>query len=445
MTIRTRFAPSPTGYLHVGNARAALFCWLYARHNGGEFMLRLDDTDTERSTAEFAEAIEEDLAWLGLDIDLKDKQSGRFERYDAVTADLKARGLIYACYETPDELDRKRKRQLSRGLPPVYDRAALELTSEQIQAFENEGRSAHWRFKLSGNVVVWDDLIRGRQTIETASLSDPILIRGDGSYLYTLPSVIDDIDFKISHVVRGEDHVTNTATQVELFDALGGGLPQFAHFSLLQSADGGGLSKRLGVLSLRDLRDMGLEAMSINSLIARLGTADAIEAVNDMAPLIESFNFARLGRSPARLDVEELKRPNKKIIQEMPYETAAPKLVAIGLDIDATLWEAIRGNLDTLNDAMQFVQIIQGKISPVINDEDKDYIAQARDLLPSEPWGDDTWGAWTKQLKEVTGRKGRSLFMPLRLALTAQEHGPEMQSLLILIGPEQVRARLSQS
>ena len=444
MTIRTRFAPSPTGYLHLGNARAALFCWLYARRHNGEFMLRLDDTDIERSTAAYAEAIEEDLAWLGLDVDLKDKQSGRFNRYDDVTADLKARGLIYACYETPDELDRKRKRQLSRGLPPVYDRTALDLTPEQIQAFEAEGRAPHWRFKLSGEVVVWDDLIRGRQTIETASLSDPILIRGDGSYLYTLPSVIDDIDFNISHVVRGEDHVTNTATQVELFQALGGALPQFAHFSLLQSADGGGLSKRLGVLSLRDLRDMGIEPMSVNSLIARLGTADAIEAVNDMAPLIEGFNFARLGRSPARLDIEELKRLNKKIIQDMPYAVAALKLKQIGLDIDEALWLAIRGNLETLGDAEQFINIIAGNLTPIIHDEDRDYIAQALALLPSAPWDDQTWGAWTKALKDLTGRKGRGLFMPLRLALTGQEHGPEMQNLIILIGPDQVSARLAQ-
>jgi glutamyl-tRNA synthetase len=443
MTIRTRFAPSPTGYIHVGNARAALFCWMFARRHGGEFMLRLDDTDTERSEQKYAEAIETDLAWLGLDIDLREKQSERFDRYDELFETLKSRGLVYPCYETPEELDLKRKRQLSRGLPPVYDRAALDLDESQKLAFEADGRQAHWRFKLSGNVVVWEDLIRGTQRIETASLSDPVLVRGDGSYLYTLPSVIDDHDFSITHVVRGEDHVTNTATQVEIFEAIGASIPEFAHFSLLQSADGGGLSKRLGVLSIGDLRDMGLEAMSINSLIARLGTADPIEPFSELSELFQGFDFSRLGRAPARLDVEELKRLNKKILQSMPFEVAGPRLLELGFEISADFWDAVRGNLSRLDDAISFAKIIQGSVQPVIGAEDAEFVAQALAELPDGPWTQTTWSEWTSALKAKTERKGKTLFMPLRLALTGSEHGPEMQNLLPLIGEEKTRQRLS--
>ncbi len=442
MTVRTRFAPSPTGLLHVGNARAALFCWLYARRHAGEFMLRLDDTDVARSEEKFATAIEDDLAWLGLSIDLRARQSQRFERYDAVLADLKTRGLVYACYETPDELERKRKRQLARGLPPVYDRAALEMSDADRAALEAEGRSPHWRFKLSGATVEWVDLIRGEQKIETSSLSDPVLIRADGSYLYTLPSVIDDIDFAITHVVRGEDHVTNTATQVEIFKALGASIPAFAHFSLLQSADGGGLSKRLGVLSLQDLRDMGLEAMSVNSLIARLGSADPIEAFAALDPLIEGFDFARLGRAPARFDVEELKRLNKKLMNELPLEAVADRLQGMGLEIDAVMWETIRGNLQSVHDAADYFAIINGAVKPEIAAEDAGYITAALSLLPDAPWSEATWGAWTEALKAETGRKGKSLFMPLRLALTGQAHGPEMQNLILQIGRDRVVKRL---
>jgi glutamyl-tRNA synthetase len=442
MTVRTRFAPSPTGLLHVGNARAALFCWLYARRHEGEFMLRLDDTDVARSEDKYAQAIEADLAWLGLTVDLRASQSERFERYDEVLADLKNRGLVYACYETPDELERKRKRQLARGLPPVYDRAAMEMSDADRAAMEADGRTPHWRFKLSGATVEWVDLIRGDQKIETSSLSDPVLIRADGSYLYTLPSVIDDIDFAITHVVRGEDHVTNTATQVEIFRALGAAVPEFAHFSLLQSADGGGLSKRLGVLSLQDLREMGLEAMSVNSLIARLGSADPIEAFTVLDPLIEGFDFARLGRAPARFDVEELKRLNKKLMNELPLEAVADRLQAMGLNVDATLWETIRGNLQNVNDAADYFAMVNGSVTPEIATEDADYIAMALSLLPADPWSETTWGAWTEDLKAQTGRKGKALFLPLRLALTGQAHGPEMQNLILQIGRERVVKRL---
>lgn len=442
MTVRTRFAPSPTGMLHVGNARAALFCFLFAKGQGGDFILRMDDTDEARSTEEFAEAIKTDLAWLGLDYDETFKQSDRFAKYEAAFDDLKARGLVYACYETPDELERKRKRQLARGMPPVYDRAALELTDEQIAAHEAEGRAPHYRFKLSGNAIVWNDMVRGEQKIETASLSDPVIRRADGTWLYTLPSVVDDIDANISHVIRGEDHVTNSGAQIEIIEALGGTVPVFAHFSLMLAADGGALSKRLGSLSLGDMRERGVEAMSLNSLIARLGTADPVEPVQDIATLIKGFDMTRLGRAPARFDAEDVTRLNARILHDMPYEAAAPRLAAMGAPEGAAFWDGVKGNLTLFDDAKDILRLIEGPVSPVIEADDADYVATALDALPQGDLTEQSWSEWTQNLKESTGRKGRALFMPLRQALTGQAHGPEMQHLLPLIGYDKAVARL---
>ena len=443
MTIRTRFAPSPTGLLHVGNARAALFCFLFAKAQNGEFMLRYDDTDQERSSDAFSSAIDQDLAWLGLQPDVTARQSEHFARYEEVFTALNEKGLVYACYETPDELDRKRKRQLARGLPPVYDRAALALTDEEKQAFEAEGRQAHWRFKLSGNDVHWEDLIRGSQKIETASLSDPVIRRADGTWLYTLPSVVDDLDLAITHVIRGEDHVTNTAAQIELIAAIGGAAPEFAHFSLMLGADGSNLSKRIGSLSLQDLRGRGFEAMSLNSLIARLGTADPVEPVQDMASLIAGFDISRLGRAPARFDPEDVARLNARILHDMSYELAQPRLQQIGAPDDEAFWLGVRGNIDYFADVAQMVTLINGPITPIVEDEDADFIVAAHAALPAAPLTTESWSQWTTALKQQTGRKGRGLFMPLRQALTGQAHGPEMQHLLPLIGYDRVVARLT--
>ncbi len=439
--VKTRFAPSPTGYLHIGNARAALFCWLYARAHGGTFLLRIDDTDKARSRDDYATAIEEDLSWLGLSWDESARQSTRFARYDAVFAQLKQKGLIYACYETPDELERKRKRQLARGLPPVYDRAALALDDAEKESFAAEGRAPHWRFKLSGDVVRWQDGVRGEQIIETTSISDPVFMRADGTYLYTLPSVIDDIDFAISHIIRGEDHVTNTAVQIELFKALEAPIPEFAHFSLLLSAQGEGLSKRDGVLSLRDMRAQGIEAMSINSLIARLGTADAIRAESAMQKLIDGFDLSRLGRAAARFDMEDIKRLNAKLLHDMAYADIAPRLKALGVEGDEVFWQAICGNVSVVADAKIYADIIYGKITPHIAPDDQAFLTTAANSLPT-PLKVESWREWTHALKASTGRTGKGLFMPLRLALTGLPHGPEMQNILPLIGYEKARARL---
>lgn len=445
MTIRTRFAPSPTGLLHVGNARAALFCYLFAKRQGGQFMLRYDDTDEARSTDAFSQAIDEDLAWLGLTPDLTARQSERFERYEDVFASLKEQGLVYACYETPDELDKKRKRQLARSLPPVYDRAALALSEADKQALEAAGNKPHWRFKLSGNVVVWEDLIRGTQKIETGSLSDPVVRRADGTWLYTLPSVVDDLDMDITHVIRGEDHVTNSGAQIELIEAIGGTVPSFAHFSLMLGADGGNLSKRIGSLSLQELRAQGFEPMSLNSLIARLGTADPVEPVQDMASLIDGFDMSRLGRAPACFDPEDVARLNARILHDMSFADARPRLAALGAPEEEAFWLGVRGNLNRFNEISDMLRLINGPISPVIEAEDSAFIAAAREALPAAPLTADSWSSWTATLKQETGRKGRALFMPLRQALTGQAHGPEMQHLLPLIGYDRAMARLSGS
>ena len=442
MSIRTRFAPSPTGLLHVGNARAALFCFLFAKKHDGQFVLRLDDTDRERSTQAFADAIQADLDWLGLKWDETARQSDRFERYDAVFETLVAQGHVYACFETPEELERKRKRQLARGKPPVYDRAGLALSADEKAALEAEGRSAHWRFKLSGNQVTWRDLVRGEQKIDTASVSDPVIRRADGSWLYTLPSVVDDLDMNISHVIRGEDHVTNTAAQVELIAALGGEVPEFAHFSLMLGADGSGLSKRLGSLALADLRDSGLEPISLNAHIARLGTADPVVPAQTMQEIIEGFDMARLGRAPARFDPEDVTRLNARILHETPYAAVAERLAEIGAPARAEFWEAMRGNIENFADMQNIMVLINGPITPVVETDDADYIAQARALLPDAPLDTESWSDWTGRLKDETGRKGRALFMPLRMALTGQSHGPEMQHLLYHIGYDEAVARL---
>ncbi len=442
MSVRVRFAPSPTGMLHVGNARTALITWLFAKSQGGHFLLRIDDTDNERSKVEYEQAIEESLVWLGLPWDEKANQKDRLARYDEQIEKLKADGRIYACYETPEELSLKRKSLLSRGQPPIYDRAALELTDAQITKYEAEGRKPHWRFKLLAEPIEWNDHIRGEVKFHGKDLSDPVVLREDGSPLYHLCSVIDDVDFKITHVVRGEDHVSNTATHVQMFEALGATPPDFVHLPLISDAEGGKLSKRLGSLSIRDIRETeGLEPMSVCSLLARLGTSEPIEAFRDLQPLIGSFDFSKFSRGTPKLDPEELLRLNAKIIHDTPFEDVNVRLAQMGLqDIDESFWDAVKANLQKVSDVKELWHVANGPVEPVI--EDRDYIAQALKNLPPAPWDEGTWGQWTGTLKEKTGRKGRELFMPLRQALTGMDHGPEMPQMLLLIGPDKAKERL---
>jgi glutamyl-tRNA synthetase len=440
MTVKVRFAPSPTGRLHVGNIRTALINWLYARRQGGAFVLRIDDTDLERSTAEYESGIETDLTWLGMNWDERFNQSTRFERYDEATARLKASGRLYPAYETSDDLDRRRKVQLSRGQPPIYDRAALKLSDAERAALEAEGRKPHWRFRLDGKRVKWNDLARGECEVDTTSMSDPVLIREDGAYLYTLPSVVDDVDMGITHVLRGEDHVTNTGVQIEIFEALGAPIPTFSHTPLLVGADGEALSKRLGSLSILMLRDDGFEPLAVLSHLARMGTSDTLEAASSVQELIDAFDFGKTGRAPPRYDQADLERINAQVLHAMPYAGAQARLAALDADLGEAFWLAIRGNLAKFADVAGWAKVVAGPIAPVV--EDAGFLAQALELLP-ETLEADSWQAWAAAIKDKTGAKGRALFMPLRQALTGQSHGPEMGPLLTLIGREKAARRLA--
>ena len=382
MTVICRFAPSPTGRLHVGNVRTALMNWLFVRERGGKFILRIDDTDLERSTNEYEDGIREDLSWLGLNWDESFNQSHRFPSYEAAADKLRADGMLYACYETADELDRQRKLQRVQSKPPVYNRAALELTDEQIAAYEAEGRKPHWRFKLSGNVVKWNDMVRGEQSVDTSSLSDPVLIRGDGSFLYTLPSVVDDIDAKVTHVVRGEDHVTNSGAQIEVFKALSDHLPEFAHTPLLVGADGKGLSKRIGSLSMKELKEQGLEPLAICSLLGKIGTSDPIEARLSMEVLVEEFSFSKIGRAPARFDEAELLLINGRLLHETPYEAVKGHLESLNVGGDEDFWNLIRANVTKVSDAAGWSTVLYSPIPGRIEDEDKEFCLAAADTLP---------------------------------------------------------------
>lgn len=432
--IKVRFAPSPTGFMHIGNTRTALFNWLLSAKLGGRFMLRIDDTDAQRSKKEYEDAIRDALIWLGLEWSEEARQSARVERYNEVTEKLKADGRIYACYETPEELEFMRKRLLNKGLPPIYDRQALNLTREQIAKYEAEGRRPHYRFKLLDGDIVWHDLVRGECCYSEKNLSDPVVIREDGSFLYHLPSVIDDADFGITHIVRGEDHVTNTAAQIQMFEAVGGKIPAFAHLPLLTGKEGK-LSKRLGSLGVRELRADGVEPMAISSFLAKLGTSDPVEPFYSLKDLAGTLDFAKIGRAQPKFDEEELKHFNTRLIHAMPYT-----MVKERFSVTEEFWNAVRGNLDKLSDIKMWSDICFAELSPVM--EDAELTNMAAELLPAEPWNEETFDAWLNEVKTQSGKKGRELFHPLRKALTALENGPELKILLPFIGRERAYKRL---
>ena len=436
--IRVRFAPSPTGLLHAGNARTALLNWLFARKTGGQFLLRIDDTDAARSTKAFEDAIYRDLSWLGLTWDMTDRQANRLKIYSTAFYRLQASGHIYPAFETEAELERQRALLAARKLPPIYNRASLDPANRQ--KYEAEGRKPHWRFRLSHSKVKWTDLVRGPVEIDTATMSDPVLVREDGAFLYTLPSVADDADMGITHVVRGEDHVTNTAAQIEIFLALGATIPVFAHFPLLVGAGGEALSKRLGSLSLESLRDDGMEPLAVAAYLAKIGTSDPVEPRQSLGELAGEFDFAKIGRAPAHFVPEELEALNAKTLHAMPFSAVAAKVPPLnGISAEA-FWDAVRPNITRLSDAAGMAHLVTGPVTPVI--EDAALAAAAADLLPPEPWDETTWPAWTKAVAAQTGAKGRGLFHPLRLALTGLEHGPELKKLLPLIGRARALARL---
>ena len=434
-TVTTRFAPSPTGYIHVGNLRTALMNYLITRKAGGTFILRLDDTDQERSKQEYIDGLLADLDWLGIRYDRIEQQSKRMARYAEAAEALKAAGRFYECFETPVELDLKRKKLLNMGKPPVYDRASLHMTEEQKAAYRAEGRQGYWRFRLDQERIEWRDGIIGDISIDAASVSDPVLIKADGQVLYTFASSVDDVDMGVTHIVRGADHVTNTATQIQIMKALGGVPPTFAHHSLLTGPQGEELSKRLGVLSLRDLRARGVAPLALMSLMARLGSSKPVELATSMQDLIDGFDVGSFGSAPTKFDAEDLFPLTRAYVQSLPFEAVADKVAALGVPADEAeaFWAVAKGNITVLADLAEWSVLFRDGAEPLIEPEDAEFITQAVALLPPRPWTHATWGEWTEAVKAATGRKGKALYMPLRKALTGRVNGPEMADVMPLL------------
>jgi glutamyl-tRNA synthetase len=436
----TRFAPSPTGYIHVGNLRTALMNWMIARKSGGTFILRLDDTDQERSKQEYADGLMEDLEWLGLTWDRVEKQSLRMDRYRAAAEELKANGRFYECFESPTDLDLKRKKLLNMGKPPVYDRTSLHLSDAEKDRLRVDA-PGYWRFLLKRERIEWPDGIIGDVSIDAASVSDPVLIRGDGQVLYTFASSVDDIDMGVTFIVRGADHVTNTATQIQIMQAMGGTPPNFAHHSLLTGPLGEALSKRLGTLSLRDLRAQGVEPLALLSLMARLGSSKPVELAANHQDLMDGFDIGSFGAAPTKFNSDDLFPLTRAYVQGLPLDAVAARIAALGVP-DALadgFWRVAKGNITVLADLDGWWALFRDGAEPLIDEEDREFVRQAVAMLPAGPFGPDTWKEWTTAVKEATGRKGKGLFMPLRKALTGQEHGPEMGDVMPLL--QVVRAR----
>lgn len=428
----TRFAPSPTGYLHIGNLRAALFNYAIARQNGGDFVLRIDDTDQERSKDEYIQGIKDDLTWLGISWDRVEHQSSRMDMYLDAKQKLIDMGRLYECFETPVELDLKRKKQLNMGKPPVYDRAALALSEDEKNALREE-RGSHWRFKLDHARIEWDDQIVGTISIDAASVSDPVLFKNDGQILYTLASVVDDTEMGMTNVVRGSDHITNTATQIQIMQALGGTVPSFAHHSLLTGPQGEALSKRLGTLALRDLREQGVAPMAILSLMARLGSSDPVELRANIQEVVDGFDVSKFGSAPTKFDADDLGPLTARYLATLTAGDVADHLTTVPAEKKAAFWDAIKGNINTLDDIAGWWAFFQNGATALVEDEDRDFVSQAFDILGDPPYADDTWSTWTSAVKEATGRKGKGLFMPLRKAVTGRERGPEMADVMPLL------------
>ena len=440
MTVTTRFAPSPTGHLHVGNIRTALHNWLLAKQAGGRFLLRIDDTDTARSREEYVEGIRADLSWLGIHPEGEERQSARFDHYEREFERLKAQGRVYPCWESQQELELRRKILLGRGLPPIYDRSALDLSDEEKAAKQAAGEMPHWRFLLDHDrPIVWEDGIRGAQQFDPAQMSDPVIRRADGSWLYMLPSVIDDVAMGVTDILRGEDHVSNTAAQVQMFEALGAEIPRFAHEALLVGSEGK-LSKRLGSLGAAHFREAGIEPEALVALLGRLGTSDPVDPLLDAEALAQSFDLSHFGRAPARFDEAELERVNATIVHGLAFESVVDRLPE---GMDAAAWEAIRPNLSHVGEAADWWQVVTGGVEiPAFDAETRAYLAQAAETLGAAEWRGEAWKDLTATLKDATGRKGKALFLPLRQALTGRDHGPDMAALLPLIGRDVAIERL---
>ncbi len=438
---KVRFAPSPTGYLHIGNFRTALINFLFAKNKNGHFMLRIDDTDDERSLKKYEDAIKEDLSWVGINWDSLEKQSSRLSYYDQALQKLLDKKRAYPCFETAEELSLKRKKQLSSGKPPIYDRSALNLSDSDIADFKAKGRSPHYRFLLDHKDVNWNDLVKGASQYNMSNLSDPVIIREDGRVIYTLASVVDDIDFEVTDILRGEDHMTNSAAQIQLFEALESSPPNLGHLSLLTDISGAGLSKRLGSISLRDLKDEGFQPMAISSLLSKVGTSDAVEIFRDINQIISDFDISKFGKSKPKFDKNELRGLNSKLFKMLDFSDISNQLKKFNFKISSDFWELVKGNIENLEELELWWNIIYGNIEPKYNDEN--FLNTALETLPEGNFDKNTWTNWTSILMEETGRKGKELYNPLRMCLTGQNKGPEMATLVFLMGREKVLERLT--
>ena len=437
----TRFAPSPTGLLHVGNTRTALINYLLALKEDGKFILRIDDTDEERSKDEFIDQIKQDLEWLEINFQETFRQSERLTRYNENFEKLKENGLIYPCFEDPEELERKRKRLIERRKPPVYDRAALNLSQNEIAKLIDKGTKPYWRFKLSSKRVIFNDLVRGEVRVETSAQSDPVIKRDDGGYLYNLPSVVDDIDMGITHVVRGEDHVTNSAIQVEMFEALDKPVPIFGHHPMLVNGNGEPFSKRNAASSIKSLREKYLNPIAINSLNISIGTSIDLKPIYSMKEMAENFDIGTLGRAPARYSEKQLLKLNSMIVSSLSFLQLSDDFKELGYNINEDIWECIKNNIETLTEVKEWLKVIKGPIKNE-NKLDSEFMRIAEKLLPEEPWDETAWEKWVSKIKERTKKTGKDLFLPLRRAITGKSNGPELNKLIILIGYKEIRNRL---
>lgn len=443
MTKICRFAPSPTGFLHVGNIRAAIINFLYAKKTGGKFLLRLDDTDVERVKDEYREMIIKDMAWLGLEYEKIIKQSDRLEKYEEAKNRLIANGRLYECFETAEDLNFQRRSQTASGVAPIYNRAALNLTDEQKKSLRAQGLKPHYRFLLEDKITAWDDKIKGRITYEGRHFSDPVLVRDNCMPTYTFCSVVDDIEFGVTDIIRGEDHITNTAIQIQIFEALGVKTPDFAHLALVKASEGK-ISKREGGFDVKSLRNDGYEAMAIVNLLAQIGTSTSIKIHKNFEELARDFDFAKFSKSAMNYDISELANINHKLLQSLDFCEAKPRLKEIGItgEVSEKFWTAIKLNINFLSEAKEWFEIFSEEFRFKNKNEDQEFLHEAAKLLPKNTEDENCWNLWLSEIKKISPRKGKELFMPIRLALSGKEHGPELKFLVNLIKRDEILKRL---
>ena len=441
MTSKSRFAPSPTGLLHIGNARSAVINWAHIKNKGGEFILRIDDTDTERSKKEYENKIKKDLLWLGLSWSKTFNQSQRKEIYDKKILFLKESNKIYPCFESLEELSLKRKTLLSSGKPPIYDRSALKLTTDQIEDLITKGQAPHWRFKLEDEIIEWQDLIKGKISFDTKNLSDPVLIREDGSLLYHLHSVVDDIEENITDIIRGEDHITNTAFHIQLFKSLNAHVPRFGHHPFLTDEEGKSFGKRLGSLSIQKMYEDGFESLTLLNYLLSIGTSKNLSKEKNIDLLVNNFNINSLASSSPKFSINVLKLLNKDMLQSYDFSDVKQKFIDLKIkDASEDFWIFIKNNINYFSESLDWISVINSNETYI--DNSNDYLNIAAELLPEDPYDETTWDVWTDLIKNQTGKKGKELFMPIRFALTGRNKGPELKYLLPLLTKKHILKKL---